>query len=85
MKDGPLIIKENVECQSVGTLRLKKRETSEVLDANLRHLKFELNQSGCELDFMWPSKSTDLEYKQTILYGVLVGTFPPKTQLYIAH
>lgn len=86
MKEGPLVIIENKACGASNPLAPKfvRQTTVETVNGQqVNSVAYEIAAGGCSLEFRWPkSKEEDRSYKQTMLYGVLIGEQEKTTQLY---
>jgi hypothetical protein len=83
--EPPMVITEAKECSDTAQPKLvllaESHERSE--GGAVHRSKYRLDTNGCTLEFALPESSAYAEYKQFMLFGVLVGT-AKRTQLYKA-
>jgi hypothetical protein len=79
MRDGPLTIVESKACSTASSSspRLLSTSVREVDGRAYVSNTYQINGSGCELEFRWPRDTADAQpYRQAMLFGVLVGNMP---------
>lgn len=85
MDAGPLVIVENKSCgeRSDDKATLDDRGQMKIIHGKkYQSTKYTLTTLGCALEFLWPADAIDKRaYKQTMLFGILVGS-GQREQLY---
>lgn len=82
--DQPMIIVENKSCSDYANEEQKVIERGkEISFRGLRYQSFiyKLNSNGCRLEFKLPLGDVGAQYKQVMLYGILIG-YNKQGQLY---
>lgn len=82
--DRPMVIVENKSCSDYANEERKVIERGkEVSFRGLRYQSFvyKLNSNGCSLKFKLPAGDVGTQYKQIMLYGILIG-YHKQGQLY---
>ena len=82
--DPPMRIIENLACSDLGDerMRLISESTEELSNGQTFHrAEYELSTNGCRLVFEIPDGPASRDYRQYMLYGILVG-HDKRTQLY---
>ena len=81
----PMVITETKECSDTEQPKLVLLAENHERSAGrvMHRYKYRLDTNGCTLEFTLPESSAYTEYKQFMLFGVLVGP-TKRTQLYKA-
>lgn len=80
----PMIIVENKSCSDYANEEINLSEGSREMSFKglpYQSTIYRLNSNGCELKFEFPTGTEGAQYKQVMLYGILVGYHKQK-QLY---